>query len=570
MIADLPCPPRAIRLWPTVLLVLVLLSPGLPGLAAAMPVRSAQTFGLAADGTPAAGDTLVITAPERPRLPTPAGEQVLRLAGPRDDPTSLDPALSRDLTTAFICRQLFRGLTRLDAELQPVPELADRIEIAADGLVYTFRLGPAAVFHDGRAVAAADVVSSFTRALSPATAGGEAALLGAPTFLSDIAGADDLLAGETDRLRGARALDGRTVEIRLTAPRATFLMKLAGVPAAVVDPAEVSRGDEWWRTPNGTGPFRVDRWEPGALLALAPHDGYAAPPVARVEFKLGPDATQPFNLYQANQIDVAAVPPSSLDRVADPNGPFADELRVTPRLAVAFIGFRTDVAPMDDPHIRRAVALAFPREKLAMVSFDGHRLPADGVIPPGTLGRDWPVDPLPLDPAAARREIASSRYGRAEAVPPILIYGAATPGAEALRDVLASVLGLRLDVVAVEWPEFNDGLHRRAYPAFELYWGADYPDPESFLWSLFAADAPDNYLGYRNDAVDAPLRDAASTLDVERRAALYSLAHQALIDDAAVIPLFHDVAYTLAKPNVRGVEITPMGIGGLEGVWLER
>ncbi|MEA2594386.1 MAG: oligopeptide transport system substrate-binding protein, partial [Thermomicrobiales bacterium] len=50
---------------------------------------------------------------------------------------------------------------------------------------------------------------------------------------------------------------------------------------------------------------------------------------------------------------------------------------------------------------------------------------------------------------------------------------------------------------------------------------------------------------------------------------LYLRAQQLLVDDQVIIPLYYDVAYTLAKPAVKGLEVTPLGILGLESVWLE-
>lgn len=547
------------------------LSKARPGVAPIAAVAAEAPSVLAADGTPRADRPVVIVAADRPSAATPSGEQTLRIAAPGDDPTSLDPALARDLGTSFLCRQLFRGLTRLAGGIDPVPELADRIEIDAAGLVYTFRLRADAVFHDGTPITADDVVFSLTRAVTPATVAGDVPLLAGPAYLSDVLGAADTIAGRADGLEGVRALDPRTVEIRLAAPRATFLTKLAGPPAAIVDERDAARGGDWWRTPNGSGPFRIETWEPEERLVLAGHDGFVPvrPALARVEIRLGAAAASPFNLYQADEIDLTEVPPFAVDRAQDPAGELWDELTVTPQLAVEYLAFSPEAPPMDDPHLRRAVALAFPRDKIARVAYDGHKLPADGFLPPGTLGRDWPVADLPHDLAAARRELAASAYGAASAVPPIRVYGAAPDGAAALRDVLAADLGLRVEVVAVEWPEFNEGLRERAYPAYELFWGADFPDPESFLWALFGGDSPDNYLAYRNDAFDALLREAAETFDPAARAAVYARAHQALIDDGVVLPLFHDVDYTVAKPYIRGLEVTPLGLLGLESVWLE-
>jgi len=548
------------------LLILVALAAALPLFpGAARPMASAQD-----DAPTTDTGSLVLVASDEPSSATPRGPQVLRLAGPSQGPESLDPALARDLQSTFFVRQVFRGLTRLDADLVPVPELAERIEVAADGLEYRFLLRADAVFQDGRPITADDVAFSLARALDPRTAGDEAALLAGPTYLSDIEGAADLIAGRATELTGVRVVDERTLTIRLAAPRASFLMKLAGSSAVVVDRNQVGDG-EWWRVPNGSGPFRLAEWVPEDHLVLTRADAYwgGTPPLERVEVRLGPNAFQPYNLYEAGEVDVAGLPIEAVDRVLAPASPTRDEVVVTPLFAVGYIAFRADVPPMDDPHIRRAVQLAFPRDKVAAVSFNGHVAAASGPVPPGMLGREWSVDAEPYDLEAARREIAASRYGSAAAVPPLRVYGADYGGAAALREVLEEDLGLAVEVISVDWPEYNDGLRRRSYPAYELYWGADYPDPESILWSLFGSDSADNYIDYRNAVFDDLLRAAAEELDPERRAGLYAQAQQTLVDDHVVLPLYHDVGYTLARPYVKGLEITALGILRLDSVWLE-
>ncbi|MER3485370.1 MAG: hypothetical protein C4345_04725, partial [Chloroflexota bacterium] len=142
-------------------------------------------------------------------------------------------------------------------------------------------------------------------------------------------------------------------------------------------------------------------------------------------------------------------------------------------------------------------------------------------------------------------------------------------GAEALRDTIQRDLGLRVEVVNVEWSDYVDGLVRRQYPAYELYWGADYPDPESLLLVLFGAGRADNYVDYANERFDAVLAAAAGEQDPAKRLELYRSAQQILLDDHVVIPLYFDVSYTLAKPWVKGLAVTPLGILSLERVWLE-
>jgi ABC-type transport system substrate-binding protein len=93
----------------------------------------------------------ILTAPTRTTRPTPRGEQALTLALGSAELT-FDPALVRDANSSFLTRQLFRGLVRLDDDLNAVPDLAERIAISDDGLTYTFTLRANAVFHDGKAI----------------------------------------------------------------------------------------------------------------------------------------------------------------------------------------------------------------------------------------------------------------------------------------------------------------------------------------------------------------------------------------------------------------------------------
>lgn len=548
------------RLVSTIVVLVLLLAP-LVAMAAAVPRAAAQ------DGA----SPTVLVAGDEPVTATPSGEQILRITGTTEPITTLDPALARDVTAGFLARQVFRGLTRLDAEMTPRPELAERIEIDPTGTRYRFTLREDATFQDGRPIHAADVVASLTRALDPDTAGGDVSRIGGPTYLSDIVGAADVIANRSDDLAGATVIDDRTLELELDQPRATFLMKLAAPPAAVVDTSQIATDPEWWRAPNGSGPFRVAELVPDERLVLAPFADYAAgaPILQQVEIRLGPSATNSFNLYQAGQIDVTGVPLSSLDRVLDPASGLDTELSVEPVLSTSFIAFRTDVEPTDDPAIRRAIALAFPREQLAEVSFQDRKLPAYGLLPPGLMGRDWPVEGPGYDLDAARAALADSRYESVEDIPPIQVFGVGPFGAETLRDTVGESLGLRFEVIDADWPTFAADLTRQTLPAYELLWIADFPDPETFLWSLFSSESPDNYSGYANPAYDALLDEAAATLDPDARAARYDEAHQVLLADGAVLPILHDIRYTLVKPWVRGLAVTPLGIMDLDDVWLE-
>src|SRR4030042_629867 len=79
---------------------------------------------------------------------TPTGGGTLKLSG--TDPTTLDPALSSDANSAGYIIQIFSGLVKLDDNLEPAPDIADRWDISEDGCTFPFYLRDDVVFQDGR------------------------------------------------------------------------------------------------------------------------------------------------------------------------------------------------------------------------------------------------------------------------------------------------------------------------------------------------------------------------------------------------------------------------------------
>lgn len=530
---------------------------------------TSQTTGATPSATPSGINGPILTAPTRTTQPTPRGEQTLTLALGSTDPV-FDPALVRDASSSFLVRQIFRGLVRLDRNLNVVPDLAERITISDDGLVYTFTLRANALFHDGKAIDATAVKYSLERATDPALAGGRGAALPGATYLSDIAGAQDKLAGRAATLGGVRAVDPRTVEIRLDAPKTFFLMKLSYPISSIVDEANVrSGGATWARKANGSGPFRIDRVA-ADQIGLRRFDRFYAgtPTLERVTILYGQAANSPMNLYEGGEIDFTRVPITSADRVLIENSPLKAELTVTPSLSLTYVGFNVTMPPYDDPAVRRAFVQAINRERLATVSLEGKGAQANGIVPPTMPGGPWASTPLPYDLVAARAALASSRY--ANAMPRASIYGASGSLGVTMRKVYERDLGLSLEVVDVDWPEYLEGLSARAYPAFEITWIADYPDPENFLALLFGTGSGENHTGYSNPAVDRLLADAARERDPARRRDLYLQAQQIILDDAVLIPAYHSIDYTLIKPRVKGLQITPLGVLDLDSVWIER
>src|SRR5438270_4834733 len=147
-----------------------------------------------------------------------------------NEPESLDPAIVTGIPEMRITRALFEGLLRLDAKAaEPVPGLAEKWDISPDGKRYTFYLRTNLAWSTGRSLTTSDVVYSWMRALSPATAGDYA---GEFFYIKN---AEAYYNGKVKNPGevGIQALDAQRLQVDLEQPVA-FFFELCALPAFAV------------------------------------------------------------------------------------------------------------------------------------------------------------------------------------------------------------------------------------------------------------------------------------------------------------------------------------------------
>jgi oligopeptide transport system substrate-binding protein len=500
--------------------------------------------------------------------PSSSGQGVLNLWD--TGPLTLDPAIAADMSSYVYVMHIFSGLVRLDQSLNIAPDIAESWEPSSDNKTYTFHLRQGVKFHDGREVKAADFKYSWERACDPATGSGTAA-----TYLGDIVGAKDMLAGKTGEISGVKVLGDYTLQVTIDAPKAYFLNKLAYPTAFVVDRANVESGNNWWREPNGTGPFKLKEWKEGQRLILERSQIYYGEPakLGQVVFRFL--AGVPMALYETGQIDVSPVSTSYIDEVSDVTNPLHQELTVTPELSLYYIGFNTAQPPFDDVNIRRAFCLAVNKEHIAKVILKDMVNEAEGILPPGMPGYNETLEGLDYDVEKAKELIAASKYGDVSNLPPITLtvegYGNSIPSyLGAIIQEWQQNLGVEISVRQLETEDFLYNLKQEKDELFTLGWVADYPDPHNFLDILFYTGSENNIFEYSNPTLDALLDQAAIEQDKAVRLAMYQQAEQLVVDDAPCLPLFHGTNYILVKPYVKDYALSPLGIPDLSKVYLEQ
>jgi ABC-type transport system substrate-binding protein len=222
--------------------------------------------------------------------------------------------------------------------------------------------------------------------------------------------------------------------------------------------------------------------------------------------------------------------------------------------------------PLDDPDVRRALALAVDKEALNELGSEGLDPIAYGIYPPAMPG--YAAEAIQeraeagYDPEAARAALEASGY--ASGLPPLIFIdrGYGTTEDEYTNALIAGwqeVLGAEVVVEYVDPQDFTRVARESEGHIVAYGWCADYPDPENFVDILFHTGSEFNVANYSNPEVDALLEEARAELDPAARLALYQEIEAALMADGATIPLAHGVSDALVSPRVRGYVLSPMG-----------
>jgi ABC-type oligopeptide transport system substrate-binding subunit len=477
------------------------------------------------------------------------------------DPVTLDPAMALDLNSNAVIDQLFCGLVELSPEMDVVPDIARSWEVLEGGRQYVFQLRDDVRWSDGARLTAGDLEYAWKRVLDPATGSPNASLL------YDVKAARAFHRGETGRGDvGVRALDEVTLAVELEVPAGYFLHLLSHtatypVPRHVVEPY----GEGWAETANivTNGPFRLDTWRRGELMAFSRYPDYynrslSQGNLQRVELTLRRmDSSTRLEMYENDGLDtVGPLGPKAMDRARQRH---AGEYVSLPELQTGYLGFDASRPPFDDARVRRAFALATDRETLGNVLARGYRFPGTGgFIPPGMPGHSAGIA-LPYDPDQARHLLAEAGHpgGRGfPAVDALTFTGPEHPAIIYFQAQWRENLGVEIAWQATgDFGAFLDRLNSEPSHIHYNGWVADYPDPDNFLSVGFPWQAT----GWRNETCERLVEEARQTTDQGKRIALYRQAERLLVEEAAIVPLTYGRMCLLVKPWVSRYPLSATG-----------
>ena len=477
------------------------------------------------------------------------------------EPPSLDWSTTTDSTSFDVVSNLMIGLTQYKADLTVAPGCAQSWEILDKGKRFLFHLRDDVLWSDGRPLEAYDFEYSWKRLLDPATAAQYA------YFFYDIVNAYEFNTGalKDKEAVGVKALDAHTLEVRLKKPTAYFIYLTAFCPSYPQRRDLIEKWGNRWTEPGKlicNGPFLLSKWEHEYKIELVANPRFfeGEPGVRKLKMFMIPEQSTAFSLYEDNQLDFVdnrSFSTADLQRCL--NSPQYHNFSL---LRNNYLGFNVNKAPFQDVRVRQAFSLAIDRNIFPTILRRKER-PTYSWIPRELLGYsvDSAVHP---DPGKARELLSEAGFPDGKGFPRVeLLYPNREDTAlvvEAVQDQLKRNLNVGIELLSQEWRVYLETLHRDPPPLYRGSWGADYPDPETFM-NLFTTHNGNNCTGWSNRKYDELVVQASAEPDPKRRGRLYACADALLCrEEAPITPTFQSTQNIMVKPWVHGIDPNPLDL----------
>ena len=469
-----------------------------------------------------------------------SGSDTLVIANPVKVDT-LDPQVSSVNESIWLDQTLYSRLVQATPDgTKIVPDLAEKWDIAADGLTYTFHLR-AAKFSDGSPITASDVAWSINR--SKAYKGGWGFLIEAVTSVT--------------------ATDATTVTVKLSKPHAPLLADLAmyafsALPQKLVE----AQGDAFFTHPVSSGPFVVSAYAPETEVDLKANENYygTKPKISNVKIKIITNDNNRVLSLQSGDVDVIENPPGNLTA----------QIKANPKLAVdLFPSTRVDFIQMSGKNqyfknvkVRQAVRAALDLTAMNKLAYQDAATPATSFMPYKMLYWNDKLPAPAVDLVKAKSLLTEAGFPTGFTTNLITVSGDAAGQAEAvvIKDSLAKI-GITVNIESYELVTAYGKEKSGDYGIGERYWTNDIIDPDEVV--TFGVDVTAGSFSfdtYWDDKATAKLAtDARSETDATKRQAMYEQIQATVNDQTPYLPLLYPPFRYASGKWVHGFQVSPLG-----------
>jgi oligopeptide transport system substrate-binding protein len=376
---------------------------------------------------------------------------------------------------------------------------------------------------------------------------------------------------------GVKALDDCTLQVELKSPTPYFLFLAGYYPLFATNPKCVKTyGYPDWTKPGHivtNGAFRLQSHRVRERIRLVKNDQYwnaANVRLNTVDVLPVESLATALNLYITGQVDWAPKVPSTI--VSELRREKRADYYPTPEMTIYFYRLNCTKPPLDNPLVRKALALAVDKQQVVDGVTRGGELPALGIVPPGLTGYT-PASGESYNPDSARKLLADAGYPGGRGFPKIeILYNPSDEHqsiAELIQAQWKETLGIDVGLQSMEWGPYLAAQQNLKYQVARSGWIGDYLDPNTFL-DMWMTDNPNNETGWSNKEYDKLLTAAAAESDSAKRMQLLQQAETIVLSELPFIPIYYRVSTNLVRPYVKGWYPNLLDVHPLDPIWIDQ
>lgn len=466
------------------------------------------------------------------------------------DYTRINPVMDEHCEINLL---LFNGLTAHDGENQVVPGLAEKWEYDEENCTYTFHIRDGIKWHDGEAFTADDVKFTIEAIMNPDN-GAE----NAPNY---------------EDVQEITVIDEKTVTFRLSAPNVAFLeyMTMAILPKHLLEGEDMQESD-FFRNPVGTGPYRLESWDPGQFIVMVKNEDYylGCPKIDRIIFKIASDDNAQAVQMEAGELDLVLLDPKNAQNFADKEGFTCYDMTTSDYRGILFNFWNEYWTENRD--IIPAVCCAIDRQAIIDAVLLGQGMAAYSPLQ-RNIYNNAEVERYDYDPQRAREILEAAGCTMGE-------NGFYERNGEEIGFVISVMSGEqdRIDIAQAAAQQIREaGINCTVEIPLQMDWGGQMAcligwgspfDADDHTYKVFGTDKGANYSGYSNAKVDEYLTLARQSDDEEVRREYYAKFQEELANDPAYAFICYIDANYVAKTTVHGIDSdTVMGHHGVGIFW---
>ncbi|WP_219838301.1 ABC transporter substrate-binding protein [Paenibacillus sp. R14(2021)] len=507
----------------------------------------------------------LIKASDMSKLPDTAKQRTDTIIVGLTDPSgAFTPYFQQSGYDGNVSSLLYTPLVKVDDKGLPIPGLAEKWDVSADSLTYTYHLRKDLKFSDGSPMTADDVAFTWTILFDKSYDGDSQV----NTLL--VKGSDAYKAGTAKSIEGIKVIDPQTISVTLTKPNASALTLLGSdVLSKAYYGKDYKQGQlDYMKklsgSPLGNGPYKLEKFIPGQEVRMIANENYfqGKPKTAHFIYKTAAGDT--WQYLETGEVDYASFSATkeNIDKLKALG--FANILPYTPS-NYGYLQVNLEHPALQDKKVRQALTYGLDRQSIYVDANQGAGAIAN--IPSSSISWSYTEDgmnPYKYDPDKAKQLLdeAGWKVGaggiREKDGKKLMIHylGSKKPDTDifiAIAKEDYEALGIKFEPEV--FADFNALVSKVE--------GGDY-DLVSFSTSLLT-DPSDGLLqfvdgeikGYNNPKFKELYDKGLATTNIDERKAIYKDIYKLLNDDLPVIFTSYKKSVYAYNGRIQNVSVSP-------------